>query len=70
MHVGNVFGRNWSLSVESRSDTMWCPPSTIPLSFLSENRLLGTRTKKARALSGVTDGDEEDPEQDNHNGEK
>lgn len=49
---------------------MWCTPSTIPLSFLSESRLSGTRTKKARALSGVIDGDEEDPEQDNHNGEK
>lgn len=43
------------------------------LSFLSENRLSGLRTKKARSLSGVTFiqmGDEEDPEQDNHNGEK
>lgn len=43
------------------------------LSFLSENRLSGPRTKNTRLLSGVTFiqmGDEEDPEQDNHNGEK
>lgn len=46
IHVGNVFERDWSLPVESRSDMIWCAPSTIRSLFFLRTDCWGQERRK------------------------